>query len=163
MNAHQSTRTSTEETMRAQVLIGHGGLDKLQYREDLPVPAPQPDEVLVRVGACGVNNTDVNMRSGWYESATASAMSEDLGLRGSSSAAAASWNQADVVFPRIQGAAVVGRVAAVGAGVSERRVGERVIVDPSVRDPDRPVLAQLASQPAADVHDFTRDAKGVCW
>ena len=53
-------------TMRAAVLTGHGGLDMLEVRSDVPVPAPGPDEVLIKVGACGMNNTDVNTRSGWY-------------------------------------------------------------------------------------------------
>ncbi|NND90606.1 MAG: alcohol dehydrogenase, partial [Granulosicoccus sp.] len=54
------------DTMRAMVLTGHGGLDKLQWRENVPVPRPGPGEVLIRVGASAVNNTDVNTRSGWY-------------------------------------------------------------------------------------------------
>ena len=40
------------ETMRAVMLTGHGGREMLRYREDIPVPAPAPGEVLVRVGAC---------------------------------------------------------------------------------------------------------------
>ena len=54
------------ETMRAVVLTGHGGLDKLDYREDWPTPVPRAGEVLVRVGACGLNNTDINTRTAWY-------------------------------------------------------------------------------------------------
>jgi NADPH:quinone reductase-like Zn-dependent oxidoreductase len=38
---------------------------------------------------------------------------------------------------------VVGRIAAVGEGVDAARIGERVLVDPSVRDADRPARAQL--------------------
>jgi NADPH:quinone reductase-like Zn-dependent oxidoreductase len=30
----------------------------------MPTPTPGADEVLVRVGAAGVNNTDINMRTG---------------------------------------------------------------------------------------------------
>ncbi|WP_371820992.1 zinc-binding dehydrogenase [Tsukamurella sp. PLM1] len=37
-----------------------------------------------------------------------------------------------MVFPRIQGADIVGRIAAVGDGVDAARVGERVIVDFSI-------------------------------
>ena len=54
------------ETMKAMVLTGHGDLDKYEWHEDWPVPQPGPMEVLIKVGACGLNNTDVNTRSGWY-------------------------------------------------------------------------------------------------
>jgi hypothetical protein len=53
-------------TMSAVVLTGHGGLDKLEYHQDWPTPRPVSDEVLVRVGACGLNNTDINTRTAWY-------------------------------------------------------------------------------------------------
>ena len=54
------------KTMRAMVTMGHGDLDQMVLHEDWPRPDPAPDEVLIRVGACGLNNTDVNTRSGWY-------------------------------------------------------------------------------------------------
>ena len=38
-------------TMQAMVLTGHGGLDRLEWREDVPVPSPDRNEVLIRVGA----------------------------------------------------------------------------------------------------------------
>jgi NADPH:quinone reductase-like Zn-dependent oxidoreductase len=50
-------------TMRAVVTTGHGGLEKLDYRTDWPRPDPASGEVLIRVGACGLNNTDVNTRT----------------------------------------------------------------------------------------------------
>jgi len=53
------------DTMRAVVLIGHGGLEKLEYRNDYRVPVAAAGEVLIRVAACGMNNTDVNTRIGW--------------------------------------------------------------------------------------------------
>ena len=58
--------TNIPSTMRAIVLTGHGGLEKLEYHDDWPTPEPGPNEVLVTVHACGMNNTDVNTRSGWY-------------------------------------------------------------------------------------------------
>ena len=68
------------ETMKAMLLTGHGGLGKLDWREDVAVPKPAAGEVLVRVGAAAVNNTDVNTRTGWYSKAvrgdTGSAASE---------------------------------------------------------------------------------------
>lgn len=54
------------QIMRAVVLVGRGGLDKLEYHEDWPIPQPGPGEVLIRVGACGLNNTDINTRTTWY-------------------------------------------------------------------------------------------------
>jgi len=53
-------------TMRAVVLTGHGGLDKLEYHQDWPTPEPGYGDVLVKVAACGLNNTDINTRTAWY-------------------------------------------------------------------------------------------------
>jgi len=97
----------------------------------------------VRVGACGLNNTDINTRTGWYDSVVETSVSEHLGVHGRDDGAASSWNRSSVDFPRIQGAAVVGRIAAVGDGVDSGRLAERVLVDPSVRDADLPARAQL--------------------
>ena len=58
-------------TMHAVQLTGHGGFDRLEYRGGLPLPVPGPDEVLIHVRAAGVNNTDINMRVGWYSKAAA--------------------------------------------------------------------------------------------
>jgi len=58
--------TNIARRMRAMLLTGHGGLDKLEYRDDVAVPDPAPGEVLIEVGACGMNNTDINTRIGWY-------------------------------------------------------------------------------------------------
>jgi NADPH:quinone reductase-like Zn-dependent oxidoreductase len=56
----------TENVMKAMLLTGHGGPEKLVYREDVPIPKPGPDEVLIEVGACGINNTDIWTREGAY-------------------------------------------------------------------------------------------------
>ena len=53
--------------MKAIVTTGIGGFDRLELR-DVPVPEPRAGEVLLRVRAAGVNNTDVNTRLGWYSS-----------------------------------------------------------------------------------------------
>lgn len=52
-------------TMMAVVTTGTGGYDKLDYRE-VPLPEPGPGEVLLKVLAAGVNNTEINTRLGWY-------------------------------------------------------------------------------------------------
>lgn len=100
-------------TMSAALLTGHGGLEKLEYRSDVPVPRPGAGEVLIEVAAAAVNNTDVNTRIGWY----AKTPGED-----------SSWSGASLKFPRIQGADVCGRIVAVGDQVSTGRIGERVLV-----------------------------------
>lgn len=119
-------------TMRAVVLTGHGGLDKLEYREDWPVPSPAAGEVLIKVGACGLNNTDINTRTAWYSKAVSVGITPSTGSTGfvEAKADAGSWGSAALQFPRIQGADVAGRIVAVGGGVDTGRVGERVIVDP---------------------------------
>ena len=35
--------------MYAVLLSGHGGLDKLEYRDDVVVPVPKEDEVLINI------------------------------------------------------------------------------------------------------------------
>ncbi|WP_019202183.1 alcohol dehydrogenase family protein [Tsukamurella sp. 1534] len=107
--------------MTAVQLVGHGGLEQLVHREDVPIPVPGPGEVLLDVHACGMNNTDVWVREGAYGSDT------DPG-------SVSTWRRgrSTLTFPRIQGADVVGRVAAVGEGVDEARVGERVMIDFSI-------------------------------
>ena len=97
------------DRMRAVVLTGHGGLDKLEYREDWPVPQAGPGEVLVRVGACGLNNTDINTRTAWYSKAVTEGITDEGGKRGFASAEAgnASWGNASIRFPRIQGLSLI--------------------------------------------------------
>lgn len=123
---------TTPDTMRAVVLIGHGGLDQLVYREDWPTPQPRPDEVLVKIGACGLNNTDINTRTAWYSKTVRDGITDKGGKGGFAEAEAAqgSWSNAEITFPRIQGADAAGHIAAVGTDVDPSRIGERVILDP---------------------------------
>lgn len=118
--------------MRAVLLTGNGGFDKLELRGDVPVPVAGPGEVLIRVGAAGVNNTDINTRIGWYSKAVAEA-TELGGATGIAEAEDDGWSGAAFQFPRIQGADACGRIVAVGAGVDQRRIGERVLVEPVFR------------------------------
>ena len=118
------------DRMHGIVLTGHGGLDRLVWREDLPVPKPGAGEVLIRVAAAAVNNTDINTRIGWYSKAvrgdTASGASAGYG---GAADADGGWDGA-LSFPRIQGADCCGEIVAVGAGVAASRIGERVLVRP---------------------------------
>ncbi len=127
--------------MKAVVLTGHGGLDRLEYHEDWPVPEPGPGEVRIRVGACGLNNTDINTRTAWYSDSVTDGITETGARSGYTDADAAtgSWGGARLAFPRIQGADATGRVCAVGEGVDPGRVGERVLVDPWLLGPGDPM------------------------
>ncbi len=122
-------------TMKAVLLKGHGGLEQLEYRDDVPVPTPAAGEVLVQVGAAAVNNTDINTRIGWYSKSVATATADAV-VQTASEATDGGWAGNPFVFPRIQGTDVCGRIVAVGAGVAAARIGQRVIVDPVLRPAD---------------------------
>ncbi len=130
----QDADTAIPERMCAVLLTGHGGFDRLEYREDVPVPRPGAGEVLIRVAAAGINNTDINTRIGWY-SKSIRADSTSGGAEGLQSidAADASWTGAPLRFPRIQGADCCGHIVAVGEGVAPARIGERVMVSALLR------------------------------
>ncbi|NOD34851.1 zinc-binding dehydrogenase [Ruegeria sp. HKCCD5849] len=118
--------------MKAMVTMGHGGLEQMVLHENWPRPEPATGEVLIKVGACGLNNTDVNTRSGWYSKtvtdATTGGAFEEVGEEDPT------WGGNPITFPRIQGADICGHIVAVGEGVDPRRVGERVITDGWLRD-----------------------------
>lgn len=117
---------SIPECMAAMLLTGHGDLDKLVYSETVAVPQPAPGEVLVRVTATAKNNTDRKAREGLYPTQKAGDVTS-FAIAGSPT----------LTFPRIQGADVVGRVAAVGAGVQASRIGERGLLDFNIYASDR--------------------------
>jgi NADPH2:quinone reductase len=83
--------------MRAIRIHETGGPEKLRV-EDIPVPLPLAGEVRVRVEAAGLNFIDTYQRSGLYP----------------------------VALPFTLGAEVGGVVSAVGAGVTEFAIGDRV-------------------------------------
>ncbi len=82
--------------MRAMVLEAVG--EPLRPRE-MPEPEPGPDQVLVRVGACGVCRTDLHVIDGELP---------------------------EPKLPLVPGHEIVGRVAAMGARVARFREGDRV-------------------------------------
>ncbi|WP_425081744.1 alcohol dehydrogenase family protein [Ruegeria arenilitoris] len=127
---------SLPDTMKAMVTMGHGGLEQMVLHEDWPRPEPAAGEVLIKVAACGLNNTDVNTRSGWYSKtvtdATTGGAFEEVGEDDPT------WGGAPITFPRIQGADICGQIVAVGDGVDSARIGERVITDGWLRDPNDP-------------------------
>lgn len=113
--------------MRGVLLTGHGDLDKLEIRDDIPVPKPGSCDVLIRVSAAAVNNTDINTRTAWYS-------------KGDGASSDASWTGNAIHFPRIQGADVCGRIVAVGDKVSKNRLNERVLVEPCIREANGKIL-----------------------
>lgn len=115
--------------MTAVYLTGHGGIETLEYRNDIPVPVPGTGEVLIKVAAAGVNNTDINTRIGWYSKKVVDATNTG-GTDGFEEVddADATWSGVPMEFPRIQGADCCGIIVAVGDSVDSARVGERVIV-----------------------------------
>jgi NADPH:quinone reductase-like Zn-dependent oxidoreductase len=123
--------------MRAVVLKGHGGFDQLEYRVDVPVPALGAGEVLVKVGAPAVNNTDINTRTAWYSKGVKDGTTPAGAAHGYAEAKSADsgWTGGTLVFPRIQGADACGRIVAVGDGVDAARLDERVMIEPVFRAP----------------------------
>ena len=108
-------------TMHAVQVSAHGGPETLLYRTDLDVPSPGKAEVLIKVGAAGINNTDINTRIGWYS-------------KGNSDPQDASWGGEALQLPRIQGADICGTVVTVGEGTPTSLIGQRVLVEPCLRE-----------------------------
>ena len=119
----------TSATMTGVYLTGHGGLDKLDYRDDIPMPSPKKDEVLIQVMAAGINNTDINTRIGWYSKKVTTSTNDGGGVGFTEvDDDDAGWSGSPLVFPRIQGADICGYIKAVGANVDPKRIGQRVLV-----------------------------------
>jgi NADPH:quinone reductase-like Zn-dependent oxidoreductase len=88
--------------MKAVVLIGYGGVDKLELR-DVPDPKVGPNEIKVRMAGASINPIDWKLRSG----ALQAYMSLEL--------------------PAILGRDASGEVVELGPGVTAFKVGDRVL------------------------------------
>jgi NADPH:quinone reductase-like Zn-dependent oxidoreductase len=97
--------------VKAVVTTGNGGFDKLHYRE-VPMPELGAGEVLIKVLAAGVNNTEINTRLGWY--------------------AGGGWH-IPTPFPFIQGTDCCGIVTQTFKASDAALVGKRVLVRPCMR------------------------------
>jgi NADPH:quinone reductase-like Zn-dependent oxidoreductase len=97
--------------VKAVVTTGNGGFDKLHYRE-VPMPELGAGEVLIKVLAAGVNNTEINTRLGWYTGG--------------------GWH-IPTPFPFIQGTDCCGIVAETFDSADAALVGKRVLVRPCMR------------------------------
>ncbi len=132
--------THIPKTMNAMVLTHHGDLDALEYKTDWPVPIPTKHEVLIKVAACGLNNTDVNTRSGWYSKTVDKATTGKAYKKVNDDDP--TWGGAPIKFPRIQGADTVGVVVACGPDADADLIGKRVMTDNWLRDWDAPMDMQ---------------------
>ncbi|MBO68633.1 MAG: alcohol dehydrogenase [Acidiferrobacteraceae bacterium] len=133
--------------MTAAILTRFGGLDAITTRHDFPIPEIKAGEVLVEVGACGINNTDINTRAGWYNKSVRVGTTREGGEHGfllDPRYEVASIDQR-FQFPRIQGADVAGRIVEIGAGVDSNQLGQRVLIDPRIRDQAEPDNLDLTS------------------
>ncbi|GAA6164555.1 alcohol dehydrogenase family protein [Pelagimonas sp. KU-00592-HH] len=150
------------ELMKGVYLTGHGGPEVLEWREDIPVPRPVSGQVLVRVLAAGVNNTDINTRIGWYSSDVTGATDDvDQEVEAGGHAGA-------LQFPRIQGGDLCGIVVAIGEGV-DLQIGARVtgpinLPRPTSENPTAYIalgsevdgaFAQYCLVEAADIYDVS--------
>ena len=124
------------ETMRAMVLEGHGGPEKLVYHENWRKPSAAAGEALVRVGACGLNNTDINTRTAWYSKNVRGATVDAPQMQASDDDG--DWGGVGLQFPRIQGGDVCGVVESVGEGVDASLIGRRVLLEPCLWDLENP-------------------------
>jgi NADPH:quinone reductase-like Zn-dependent oxidoreductase len=89
--------------MQALRIHAHGGPEVLQI-DDVPRPQVRAGEVLVKVLATSINHLDLWVRRGMPGFA--------------------------VQFPRVLGCDGTGEIAALGEGVSDLRVGQRVVIEP---------------------------------
>jgi NADPH:quinone reductase-like Zn-dependent oxidoreductase len=97
------------------------------------------------VSAAGVNNTDINTRTAWYSKQDGS--SEDAG-----------WTGESIRLPRIQGADVCGYIVDAGVEVKGDRIGDRVLIEPCIREAHGRMLEQpwyLGSECDGGFAEFT--------
>ena len=95
--------------MRALTLSAHGGLDRLQVRDDLPVPEIASDtDVRIRIHAGALNHLDLFVVGG---------------LPG-----------VTITPPWIMGGDAAGVVDAVGSAVRHVEVGDHVVINPGISD-----------------------------
>ncbi len=90
--------------MKAALLNSYGDVDQFVIA-DAPMPRPQPGEVLIKIEVSAVNPFDLILRQGF--------MAQYIPLP----------------LPAILGGDAAGAIAALGAGVTEFAVGDRVVAD----------------------------------
>ncbi len=91
--------------MKAILFHNHGDVDVLEY-SDYPTPEPGPGQVLVRLKAAALNRLDIWVREG--------------------------WPRLKLEYPHIPGADGAGEIAALGKGVNNWSIGDRVVINPNL-------------------------------
>ena len=119
----QPSEPRAATTMKAAVIRAFGDTDVLQY-EDLVAPQPKPGHLLIKVLAAGVNRLDHYIRAGSIAP--------------------------ELPFPHILGADAAGEVAAIGDGVTDFAIGERVVPAPGFATDD----AESDIRPTATASSF---------
>ncbi|XP_015931184.1 synaptic vesicle membrane protein VAT-1 homolog isoform X2 [Parasteatoda tepidariorum] len=89
------------ETMRAIMLTGFGGYDKIKVQQ-IPKPKPEKDHVVIEIKACGMNFADLYVRQGIY-------------------------TYKGVKPPFCMGVEGAGVISEVGENVTEFKMGDRVL------------------------------------
>ncbi len=89
--------------MKAVVFDHHGGIEVLQYRDDLPIPEISPNEVLIEIKASALNYNDLWGREGVP------------GL--------------EIIFPHINGTDASGIIKEVGSEVTNVKPGDEILVN----------------------------------
>lgn len=112
------------QLMRAAAIDRFGGPEVLTIHS-LPVPRPDPDEVLIALHTAGVGGWDADMRGGW-------------------------WPEGRPKFPLVLGTDGAGKVAAVGSRVRRLQVGDKVYAY-SFNNPKGGFYAEYVAVPAANV------------
>ena len=98
--------------MKAVQVTGYGDVDKLEITQQA-IPEPKDNEVLIKVRACAINNTEIWMREGAYGTGSKSG-----------------WRPEGVQFPRTPGSDITGSVVKVGDSVEESMLGKDVVLFP---------------------------------
>jgi alcohol dehydrogenase len=94
--------------MRAAITTAHGGRETIRIVEDWPDPVAGAGQVVVDIAACAVNFHDIFTRRGMP------------GIK--------------LKLPVVVGSDIAGTISAVGAGVEGWSVGDRVLIDPVLRE-----------------------------
>lgn len=127
----QVTGKASHQLMSAVVTTGAGGYDKLAFRE-VPVPTPGQGEVLIKVLAAGINNTEINTRLGWYSSAVTDSTESMADNDADESLSDGGWN-GQSPFPFIQGTDCCGIVVETGPEADPDMLDKRVLVRSCIR------------------------------